>query len=208
MKYNSIISNLFYGMIETKSKCMKCQNIKYNFQVYSFLEFPLEQVNKYCFDLGKRNNYSNTNKNPDVNLYECFNYYGNLEKMTGDNQMYCNICRRNCDAFYQTSLYSLPNYLIINLNRGKGAVYECKVIFPEYLNLLNFVSFQDGKTYFKLYAVISHIGPSSMSGHFVAYCRNDIDNKWYKYNDSIVTPCVAAKEYDEGMPYILFYKAV
>ena len=32
-KYNSIISNLFYGMIETKSKCMKCQNIKYNFQV-------------------------------------------------------------------------------------------------------------------------------------------------------------------------------
>ena len=207
-KYNSIISTLFYGTMETKSKCLGCNNIKYNFQVYSFLEFPLEQVNKYCFDLGKRNNYSNTNKNPDVNLYECFNYYGNLEKMTGDNQMYCNICRRNCDAFYQTSLYSLPNYLIINLNRGKGAVYECKVIFPEYLNLLNFVSFQDGKTYFKLYAVISHIGPSSMSGHFVAYCRNDIDKKWYKYNDSIVTPCEKEQEYNEGMPYILFYKTV
>ena len=54
MKYNSIISNLFYGMLETRSQCQNCKNIKYNFQVYSFLEFPLEQVNKFCFNKGKR----------------------------------------------------------------------------------------------------------------------------------------------------------
>ena len=209
-KYHSIISNLFYGIMETKSQCLGCQKIKYNFQVYSFLEFPLEQVNKYCLSKGVRKNKNPSNsKNPDVDLYECFNYYGNIELMTGDNQMYCNICQRNCDAFYGTSLYSLPNYLIINLNRGKGAVYECKVIYPEKLNLLNFVTYQNekGKTYFELYAVISHIGPSSMSGHFVAYCKHHLDNKWYKYNDSIVTPCTKKHEYNEGMPYILFYKA-
>ena len=208
IKYHSIISDLFYGIMETKSQCLNCQNIKYNFQVYSFLEFPLEQVNKYCFDKGKRNNISSYNKNPDVNLYECFNYYGNVEKMQGDNQMYCNICRKNYDALYGTNLYTLPHYLIINLNRGKGAVYECKVIFPEKLNLLNFVTYQDGITYMELYAVISHIGPSSMSGHFVAYCKNHIDKKWYKYNDSIVTLCTKKNEYNEGMPYILFYKAL
>ena len=209
-KYHSIISNLFYGIMETKSQCLGCQKIKYNFQVYSFLEFPLEQVNKYCLSKGVRKNKNPSNsKNPDVDLYECFNYYGNIELMTGDNQMYCNICQRNCDAFYGTSLYSLPNYLIINLNRGKGAVYECKVIYPEKLNLLNFVTYQNekGKTYFELYAVISHIGPSSMSGHFVAYCKHHLDNKWYKYNDSIVTLCTKKHEYNEGMPYILFYKA-
>ena len=209
-KYHSIISDLFYGIMETKSQCLGCQKIKYNFQVYSFLEFPLEQVNKYCLSKGVRKNKNPSNsKNPDVDLYECFNYYGNIELMTGDNQMYCNICQRNCDAFYGTSLYSLPNYLIINLNRGKGAVYECKVIYPEKLNLLNFVTYQNenGKTYFELYAVISHIGPSSMSGHFVAYCKHNLDNKWYKYNDSIVTLCTKKHEYNEGMPYILFYKA-
>ena len=43
-KYNSIISDLFYGFLETKSQCTKCQYIKYNFQVYSFIEFPLERV--------------------------------------------------------------------------------------------------------------------------------------------------------------------
>ena len=175
-KFNSVISNLFYGMMETKSKCQGCNSIKYNFQVFSFLEFPLEQVNKYCYTYHLRDNYtSNNNSNPDVDLYECFNYYGHLDLMNGENQMYCNICKRNCDAFYQTNLYSLPNYLIINLNRGKGAVYQCKVNFPEKLNLLNFVTYQDGNTYFELYAVICHHGPSSMSGHFIAYCKNKIE---------------------------------
>ena len=47
-----------------------------------------------------------------------------------------------------------------------------------------------------------------MSGHFVAYCKNRMDNKWYLYNDSFVTLCDRKDQYTEGMPYILFYKAV
>ena len=37
-KYKSIISDLFYGIMETKSQCQGCKTIKYNFQVYSY--FP------------------------------------------------------------------------------------------------------------------------------------------------------------------------
>ena len=47
-----------------------------------------------------------------------------------------------------------------------------------------------------------------MSGHFVAYCKNKIDKKWYLYNDSFVTPCKKNDEYKIGMPYILFYQAL
>ena len=207
-KYNSIISNLFYGVLETKSQCQGCGKIKFNFQVYSFVEFPLEQVNIYCFNMGKRNNYMNNNTNPDIDLYECFEYNCKIDLMTGDNQMFCNFCNCLCNAIYGTSLYSLPNYLIINLNRGKGAVYKCNVLFPEKLNLLNFVTYKYGNTYFELYGVICHIGPSSMSGHFIAYCKNKIDRKWYKYNDAMVTPCEKNDEYKNGMPYILFYQAL
>ena len=209
IKYNSIISNLFYGMFETKSQCQKCKNIKYNFQVYSFLEFPLEQVNKFCFNQGKRQNY-NSNKNPDVDLYECFEYNSNLELMSGDNQMYCNICNSTQDALYGTQIYSAPIYLIINLNRGRGAVYECNVNFPEKLNIINFITFKNGNTVFELYAVICHLGPSSMSGHFVAYCKKKKDdhNKWYLFNDAFVSECKNQEEYRNGMPYILFYKAI
>ena len=209
IKYNSIISNLFYGTLETKSQCQLCKQIKYNFQIFSFIEFPLEKVNQYCFNTGKRNNYNTfNNKNPDIDLYECFEYNNNLELMTGDNQMYCNICNCTCDSLYGSTLYSTPNYLIINLNRGRGAVYECNVNFPEQLNLFNYVSFKNGNTVYELYAVICHIGPSSMSGHFIAFCKNRIDKKWYKYNDAFVTLCQNSNEYRSGMPYILFYKVL
>ena len=214
-RYNSIISQLFYGILEIKSQCQGCKFIKYNFQVFSFIEFPLEKVNQYCFNTGKRLNYNinNNNKNPNIDLIECFEYYQNTDLMTGDNQMYCNICNKNCDSLYQNLLYSTPNkliinLLIINLNRGRGAVYECNVNFPEILDISNFVYSKDGNTVYELYAVICHIGPSSMSGHFVAYCKNRMDYKWYLYNDAFVTLCENGNEYKKGMPYILFYQNI
>ena len=206
-KFNSIISNLFYGILETKTQCQGCNIIKFNFQVYSFIEFPLQQVNQYFYNKGKRPLLTADGKNPDVNIYECFEYNTKIDLMAGDNQMFCNQCNKLCNAYYSTILYSGPTYLIINLNRGKGAVYECNVIFPEQLILYNFITFKDGITVYELYAVICHLGPSSMSGHFVAYCRNRIDNKWYLYNDAIVSLCTREKQYTDGMPYILFYKA-
>ena len=194
--------------METKSQCQGCNNIKYNFQVLSFIEFPLEKINIYCFNKGLRNNNISTNNNPDINLNECFYYYTNMEMMNGENQMYCNICKRRCDAIYGTSIYFAPNYLILVLNRGKVTVYQCNVIFPEKLNLLNFVSYKEGKTYFELYAVICQIEPSSTNKHFVAYCKNKIDKNWYQYNDSKVTKCTKNDEYKNGMPYILFYQGL
>ena len=207
-KFDSPISNLFYGVMETKSQCHGCKIIKYNFQVYSFLEFPLQEVNKYCFNKGIRPLINNDGSNPDVDLYECFEYYGKTDLMNGDNQMFCNICNRLNDAFYSTSIYSAPLNLIINLNRGKGAIYACKVNFPEQLNLFNFVTYKNGITVFELYAVICHLGPSSMSGHFVAYCRYIGDDKWYLFNDGMVTKCTKKYQYQDGMPYILFYRAL
>ena len=60
-------------------------------------------------------------------------------------------------------MYVIAFVMHFNLNRGKGAVYECNVNFPERLNALNYVTFKNGNTFFELYAVICHIGPSSMS---------------------------------------------
>ena len=152
-----------------------------------------------------KNNYGS---NPDVNIYDCFEYYNKIDLMSGDNQMYCNICQQCLNSYYQTILYILPKYLIINLNRGKNAVYQCQVNFPEELDLTNYVVYKESNTKVELYAVICHIGPSSMSGHFVAYCRNRMDQKWYLYNDAIVTLCEQPYEYQNKMPYILFYRSI
>ena len=116
-------------------------------------------MNQYFFNNGKKIYFSQKGKNPDVDLYECFEYNRKIDLLNGENQMFCNKCNKLCDATYTTLIYSCPIYLIINLDRGKGTVYECKVIFPEQLNIINFVSFQQGITVYELYAVICHLGP-------------------------------------------------
>ena len=207
-QHNSFVSDATYGIMETKSKCFGCQVVKYNFQVYSFLEFPLQEVNKYCSNLGRRFLQNINGTNPDVDLDECFEYYGKIDLMSGDNQMYCNICGKLHDAHYQTVLEELPNDLIINLNRGKGAVYECNVNFQDYFDCHK-SGVRVGKFRFKsLNSIICHLGPSSMSGHFIAFTRSIYNRQWYKYNDSIVTEVTGDvfNEIRKGMPYILFYQ--
>jgi len=205
--FKSPISDLFYGVLETRTNCLNCKGIKYNFQIYSYIEFPLQQVYNYCLKNYPGNNYISQGI-PVVDLYRCFEFYQLPTLMTGNNQIYCNDCKKTFDAYYGTLLYFLPNYLIINLNRGKNAVFQCNVIFPELLKLHKYVINQERNTVFKLVSVISHYGPSSMGGHFIAYCRHYQDNCWYNYNDSTVTKCTNPKPYLTGMPYILFYKTL
>ena len=205
--FQSKISDLFYGVLETQSRCLKCQGIKYNFQIYSFIEFPLEQVYNYCLKTYPGNNHISAGI-PVVDLYTCFEHYQLPALMSGDNQIFCNDCNMTFNAYYGTLLYLLPNYLIINLNRGKNAVFQCNVIFPELLKLHKYVLNPKSNTVFKLVSVICHYGPSSMGGHFIAYCRHYKDDCWYNYNDSNVTKCTNQKPYLNGMPYILFYKTL
>ena len=167
----------------------------------------MEKVNKYFVNKGKKPLLTNDGRNPDIDLYECFEFYAKEELMSGENQLYCNNCKQIANAYNSTTIFLSPIYLIINLNRGKENIYECKVNFPEKLNLSNYVTFKKGFIEYDLYAVICHLGPNSKDGHFVAYCRNRLDNKWYLYDDANVTECSRKDQYNEGMPYILFYKA-
>ena len=129
--------------------------------------------------------------------------------MTGDNQMYCNQCNKLCDSLYSTILYSGPNYLIINLNRGKGIQYKVKLKFDEVLDITNY-SEESAKTgaIYDLIGVVTHMGESGASGHFVAHCKSPIDNKWYTYNDDMVFPVknFQTEILNYAMPYILFYQ--
>lgn len=122
--------------------------------------------------------------------------------------MFCNICNKLFDAYYQSFLDYVPNHLILLLNWGKGVVYSCNVFFTEYLDISKYIITKENQkpVQFVLYAVIVHLGPSSMSGHFVAFCRNLLNNFWYLYNDVIVTLCQNNEQFHTEMPYILFYK--
>ena len=203
----SIISDLFYGVSENKSICQGCQKAEFNFQIYNFLEFSLGNVNKYFFDVGKRQTLKKQDgSNPDIDIYECFDYYNRMELMKGDNQLYCDRCGGSRDANCRTLLYSAPNILILYLNRGKEGLYTCKVNFSQKLDLSNYLIYKKKSTDFKLFAVIAQYGYDPYGVHFVAFCKNRINHDWYLYNDDLVTKCGDPEKYQQVVPFFLFYK--
>ena len=151
-----------------------------------------------------RLNNINKEEKRKLSLSDCFKMNKNLEHLTGENQIFCNFCRKKANAITYDEIYKAPNVLIIILNREKDNLFECEVDFPMELNLNEHISNPSSPKNYELIGVISHLGKSSMEGHFVAYCKH-FDEGWYLFNDSIVSQDPGKGVYN-GVPYILFYK--
>jgi ubiquitin C-terminal hydrolase len=216
----SIISDVFYGIHETTNVCLNCkanynsrnQNnpICYNYGIFNCLIFPLEEVKnmKLKNNMNQGNNQASMNSNNVVNIYDCFDYYQKSDLFTGDNKNYCNICKQTWDSNYITKIYSAPSTLILILNRGKNNCYDVKLNFTETIDITDFVTMKSSKLIYNLYGVITHYGESGPSAHFLAFCKSPINNKWYRYNDAMVTIVNNLQKdvIEFGNPYILFYK--
>ena len=164
------------GIQKNILKCNLCGAISNNFNVFNFLIFGLEMISNH-YNLSKNNTQL-----PIITFDHCFNYMCRKELF---NETYCQKCKKTGKADYQEGLYIMPNYLIIVLNRGKGNIFNCKVDIPETFSSSNY-SEKDKNNFFELVGIVSHFGESGMGGHFVAFCKHNLDNKWRIYNDSIV----------------------
>ena len=214
----SIISDLFYAMNCNITQCNFCYQQIYNFQTYFFIIFPLEEIRKYknnfnnmynifynAFNFFNFNNFINSNV---VSIYDCFEYDCKQNLMDGENSMYCNFCKTNRSCYMSTHLITGPEVLILLLNRGHGIEFNVKINFVEHLDLSRYIEYKNTGVKYDLFGVITHIGESSMSGHFIAYCKDPILNRWHKFNDAIVSDVTNFQKevIDFAMPYLLFYQ--
>jgi ubiquitin C-terminal hydrolase len=204
---NSPILHYLYGITKIKTTCCKCQTTKYNFQSYNLLYFPLKESKRYAVELKKASDKNFDEKKYTLNLEDCFIYNEKVDHFSGDNAMFCNVCRDCFDADYQSMLFNTPPVLSIVLNRGKANKdFQEPFIFGTELNIEKYLHNQEKKGKYYLIGMVIHYGESSMSGHFIAYCRMDKNSKWFCYNDAYVSEC---ENFDEiikrGVPYILFY---
>jgi ubiquitin carboxyl-terminal hydrolase 8 len=173
--YKSIFSDIFYGMYNSMMTCLNCRKTTHNVQCYNILIFPLEEVRKY------KNRIQNI-----VDIKECFEYYQKDDHMSGANQIFCNNCHAMSNSINKSKLIVCPNVLVINLNRGKGLQFDIKIKFEEYLDIKEFIYNDKSPSYYELVGIVTHFGPSSMGGHFIAFCKSFMDQNWYKYNDALV----------------------
>ena len=75
------------------------------------------------------------------------------------------------NAINQTKIVCSPNILVINLNRGKGLMYNITINFGEYLEIRDYVYYKDA--------------------NYIKYYQNDtgikklLKNTEFEYNSSI-----------------------
>ena len=220
--YKSIISNLFNWMNQVKRICSNCKAQIISYQTFPYLILDLEKTRKNVFnnthnstimnnkndnntEMFKNwfNSYYDKKENIPINLIDCINYYS-----TKINQfeLACPLCNQYCQQTSINKIYSSPNIFIFILNRGKNNIFSVKMNYPPTLELSEYIELKSCPKTYELIGVITHLGVSGPGGHFIAYCKSPIDEKWYKYNDDKVTEADKFNIYNEGVAYILFYR--
>ena len=196
---------------------------KFKLQLLINQNMMISNPNQNNMNFNMNNNWINNNQifqqnlakiqilqNNQVNIYDCFEYNQKEEQFIGDNAMYCNTCKMQTSSIYTTYLYSAPQILILVLNRGQGIQFRVKMEFYLELDLSNFIQARANNEMIKydLIGVVTHMGESGASGHFVATCRSPIDGNWYQYNDDLVFRInnFNSEILNYAMPYILFYQ--
>ena len=111
----------------------------------------------------------------------------------------------SCNVLGMATKYNsliLPNTLIIQIKRFKKDKYGINIKDHSQVNYSPKMTLNN--TQYELYAIIDHMGQNN-GGHYKAYCKESISNKWYKYNDSTVS-YVELESISKKNAYILFYK--
>ena len=196
----SFISDNFYGSNQIQIECLYCRQIKYNYEIYSFLIFPLDEVIKQKV---LKNQHDNI-----IAISDCFYYNQNIYTLSGENALPCNNCKTISSNNYQTLIYTFPEILILILEKNKND--KIKIQLEENLRLKDFVIEKTTGYKFKLIGIVSKIGEFGSNEHYISYCKSPINNYWYKYNNDLVSDINDFKKdiIDSIFPRILFYQKV
>jgi ubiquitin carboxyl-terminal hydrolase 4/11/15 len=147
-----------------------------------------------------------------VSLQSCIDMFTGVEKLGPEDPWYCAKCQEFQQATKKFDLWKLPPVLVVHLKRFsyKNRYWREKLeTFVDYpIHDLDLSSQakgpQDVPPNYELFAVSNHYG-SLGGGHYTAYAKNKNDGKWYKFDDSSVSP-VEESRVKTSSGYVLFYQ--
>ncbi|XP_067441136.1 ubiquitin carboxyl-terminal hydrolase 8 isoform X2 [Thunnus thynnus] len=190
----SIIVALFQGQFKSTVQCMTCHRKSRTFETFMYLSLPLASTSK-------------------CSLQDCLRLFSKEEKLTDNNKVFCRHCKAHRDSTKKLEIWKVPPIVLVHLKRFS---YEGRwkqklqtyVDFPlDSLDLAQYVigPKQNLKRY-NLYGVSNHYGGLD-GGHYTAYCKNSIKQRWYKFDDHEVSE-ISTSSVKSSAAYILFYSSL
>jgi len=190
-----------FGLVGPKGRFTNmAEKIKYNISFYLY-----EKIRKLDTDklISRYNYYKRINERISNNIKKKYELKkkkkkNEISRDSGDNSI----------GFQYDSLYSSPEYLIINLNRGNGKIYNIKVYLEEFIDLNNYVESKVYNNKYRLISIIKHFGQSGTAGHYIAFCYVEREGDWFKFNDALVerSSFKEGADINNGDSYVLIYK--
>ena len=201
MKEYSDINKIFNGMIKNKKICSICKNKQYVYE--PFITLPLSIPLKL-----KKNEYE---------LNDCLDNFIEIERLTDDNKLTCDLCGIKNKFYTETKLWKTPRVLVIHLkrfiNNSYGMISEKinnNVSYPIELNMENYFdkySPHKNKSKYILKGVNIHLssGKNINFGHYISFVNNKLNNSWYIYNDENPIREISVQDLNHNNAYMLFY---
>ncbi|KAF5740157.1 Ubiquitin-specific protease 16 putative isoform 1 [Tripterygium wilfordii] len=185
----TLIGLTFGGYLRSKIKCARCQVKSERHERMMDLTVEIEG---------------------DIQtLEEALRRFTATEILDGDNKYQCSRCKSYEKAKKKLTILEAPNVLTIALKRfqsGKFGKLNKAIRFPEILDLAPYMSGTSDKSpSYRLFGVVVHLDimNASFSGHYVCYIKT-VQNKWFKIDDSTVTPVELERVLTKGA-YMLLY---
>ncbi|XP_041074087.1 ubiquitin carboxyl-terminal hydrolase 8-like isoform X3 [Polyodon spathula] len=190
----SIIVALFQGQFKSTVQCLTCHRKSRTFEAFMYLSLPLASSNK-------------------CTLQDCLKLFSKEEKLTDNNRFFCSHCKTHRDSTKKIEIWKLPPILLVHLKRfsyeGRWKQkLQTSVDFPlENLGMSQYViGPKNNVKNYHLYGVSNHYGGLD-GGHYTAYCKNAIKQRWYKFDDSDVSE-LSASSVKSSAAYIFFYSSL
>ena len=200
---HSVVLDIFSGQFQTQMTCDVCRQVKYRYDPFMNIDLPIPDGEE--------------KKDADhITLEKCFESYIKPEQLVDSDRLECEKCQIKTKTHKVSTIWTLPNILIVKLNRFKYIVDKGRFIskkintFVSYktneFDLAQYVTspLNDSTTY-DLYSIVCHIGDAG-SGHYYSLCQNPISGKWLCYNDSRISAIDNPMSIITNHAYILFYR--
>ena len=203
---NSVISELFSGMLRSEVCCSVCRHRSIVYDPFMDLALPIP---KSKFTSSRPYIYHSisydTPTQPAVKLDACMQVFTKEETLDEEERPYCNKCQNMTKSTKQLSIAKLPKFLVIQLKRFSGYSVRSKLSTPVEFEERWEICDNSGKTHaYSLYGIACHSG-GIYGGHYTAYCKHN--KQWRYFNDNYAV----AKNWDSVKcqeAYILFYEKI